>query len=240
MARMYRKKTEYRYFTYGKAITLLFMIIVIIFAISLTTVHKDVVEKTIYKTLKSIYSNNELWQKNLPQKKILASVDKLAWPFGTEKEKWLYGYGDFKYEGSRDIYKELGYEKTDADCDYTACNHFVDVVVYDALGVKIHIMPNDARENWEELPEEFEIVHEGSLDGFELQPGDIVRYKKNKADGRRSQHSFIYYGGDKLAESGIRIRYPVIRSIWLDSGKLKWKTQEVDTPTIQVIRIRSS
>ena len=173
-----------------------------------------------------------------PASKILASVDKYAWPEGTDKEKWDYDTGGFKNDEVRKIYAKLGYDETDIDCDYTPCNHFVDVAVYDALGIKMHIMPEDAHDNWEELPPEFEIVHEGPIDDFGLLPGDIVRYKKNKKAGYRSQHSFIYYGNGLIAEAGIRTRYPVIYSEYYGSDIIKWERDEVDRDTIQVIRVK--
>lgn len=173
-----------------------------------------------------------------PAAKILASVDKYAWPEGTDAEKWDYDTGGFKDDDVRKVYAELGYDETDADSDLTPCNHFVDVAVYDALGVKMHIMPEDAYDDWEELPEEFEIVHEGPIDDFGLMPGDIVRYKKNKKAGYRSQHSLIYYGDGLIAEAGIRCRYPVIYSEYYGSDIVKWERDEVDRDTIQVIRAK--
>jgi hypothetical protein len=81
-------------------------------------------------------------------------------------------------------------------------------------------------------------VHTGAIGDFELCPGDIIRYKKNKKNGARSQHALIYYGNDLLAESGINIRYPIIRSVYVDDSLKKWDTEEVDLDTLQVIRIK--
>ena len=173
-----------------------------------------------------------------PAIKIISSVDKYAWPDGTDSEKWSYKTGGFKDDSVRAIYAELGYDELDQDSDCTPCNHFVDVIVYDALGIKIHIMPEDAYDDWDDLPDNFKIVHEGPIDDFGLMPGDIVRYKKNKKGGYRSQHSFIYYGDGLIAEAGIRTRYPVIYSEYHGSETIKWERDEVDQDTIQVIRIR--
>ena len=173
-----------------------------------------------------------------PEAKILSSVEAYAWPNGTDKDKWDYDTGGFKNDEVRKLYAELGYDKLDADSDMTPCNHFVDVVVYDALGIKMHVMPEDAYEDWGELPSEFEIVHEGPIDDFGLLPGDIIRYKKNKASGYRSQHSLIYYGDGLIAEAGIQTRYPVIYSEYYGSDIIKWEREEVDKDTIQVIRVK--
>lgn len=173
-----------------------------------------------------------------PASQILLSVDKYAWPNGTEEEKWDYDTGNFKDDSVREIYATLGYDETDIDSDLTPCNHFVDAMVYDALGVKISIMPFDPYEDWEELPSNFKIVHEGPINDFSLMPGDIVRYKKNKKGGIRSQHSFIYYGDGLIAEAGIRTRYPVIYSEYYGGETIKWERDEVDKQTIQVIRIK--
>jgi len=173
-----------------------------------------------------------------PASKIIDSVDKYAWPDGTDSEKWDYDTGGFKNDDVRGLYEELGYGETDQDSDYTPCNHFVDVVVYDALNTKIHIMPEDPYDDWEPLPKNFKIVHEGPINDFGLMPGDIVRYKKNKKGGWRSQHSFIYYGDGLIAEAGVRTRYPVIYSEYHGSDIIKWERDEVDQDTIQVIRVK--
>lgn len=173
-----------------------------------------------------------------PAAKIVASVDKYAWPNGTDREKWDYDTGGFKDDSVRDIYAVLGYDDTDYDSDYTPCNHFVDVAVYAAIGEKISIMPEDPYEDWGELPSSFKIVHEGPIEDFELKPGDIVRYKKNKKGGWRSQHAFIYYGDGLIAEAGIRTRYPVVYSEYYGSDIVKWERDEVDQDTIQVIRVK--
>ena len=170
---------------------------------------------------------------------IIHSVNKYAWPVNTDESKWLYETGNFKDGDIRNLYKELGYKYTDKDSDYTACNHFVDVIVYDALGIKMHTMPKSVFLGWGDLPEEFEIVHEGKIGDFKLMPGDIIRYKKNKMNGHRSQHSMIYYGNGLVAEAGIRIRYPVIESVYLRNGVAKWDSEETDLDTLQVIRYRT-
>lgn len=173
-----------------------------------------------------------------PAEKIVLSVEKYAWPDGTDKEKWDYDTGGFKDDAIRELYAEFGYDETDADSDLTPCNHFVDVAVYDALGIKMEVMPIDPYEDWADLPDNFKIVHEGSIDDFPLMPGDIVRYKKNKKGGWRSQHAFIYYGNGLIAEAGIRTRYPVIYSEYHGSETIKWERDEVDQDTIQVIRVK--
>ena len=172
------------------------------------------------------------------QEKILESAREIAWPEGTDEELWDYETGDFKDPKTREMFNEIGYSG-DEQYDYTVCGHFVDLVVYRALAVRTCLLPEDVDADYAELPKELEIVHEGKIRDFPLQPGDIIRYKKIKAsNGHHSEHALVYCGGDDklVAESGICIRYPVIRSALLEDGTLKWDSDEVLVDTLQVIR----
>ena len=173
-----------------------------------------------------------------PAQQIVLSAEKYAWPDGTDPEKWDYETGGFKDDAIRHLYTELGYDETDSYCDLTPCNHFVDVMVYDALGIKMEIMPIDPNDEFAELPENFKIVHEGPIGDFGLMPGDIIRYKKDKKGNWQSHHALIYCGNGMIAEAGTRTRYPVIYSEYYGNETIKWERDGVDQETIQVIRVK--
>lgn len=166
--------------------------------------------------------------------KIIESVDKIAHSIDTDEEKWKYHTGDLKNNSVDDIYNSLGYT---SGVDKSKCYTFVDVVIYDALNEIVHTMPDDPTQEFEQFPDCFEVVHRGSINNFKLEPGDIIRYKKIKKSGRKSQHSLIYYKDKYIAESGIKIRYPIIYR-YDKNGKIKWENKEVVQDTIEVIRVK--
>ena len=221
----------------ASVIILFIAVIVLGFALSASACNTDesASESVVFGANKAVWK--QLNQS--PSGKIIKSIDKYAWPEGTEKEKWLYETGYFMNDDIIKLFYEVGYGNSDKDSNYTSCNHFVDVIVYDALGEHISIMPEDPYADWGPLPKNFKIVHEGSIGDFKLQPGDIIRYRKNKKEGYRSQHALIYYGNGLIAESGIRTRYPIIYSAYYGNNIIKWEREEVDRDTIQVIRIKA-
>jgi cell wall-associated NlpC family hydrolase len=71
------------------------------------------------------------------------------------------------------------------------------------------------------------IAHKGSLSGFTLQAGDIIRYRKSGG-----QHTVLYIGGGQIAHASRKHAFPRITSA------KPWNNSNVKKSTIQVLRAK--
>ena len=83
--------------------------------------------------------------------------------------------------------------------------------------------------NWT-YPKTFSVVHKGGKipDGL-LMPGDVIRYRKRP----KGTHTMIYYGDEKIAEAGRKIRFGVIQN-----DTKKYNGNNINLSTLEVLRAK--
>lgn len=151
--------------------------------------------------------------------KLVAKAKAYSWPYGTDSDKWDYEHGapTSTYKKACGSAKKI----TMSDCGY-----FIKRCVIDS-GVRKSYTAFD----WKHKEKAgFDLVHEGSKipEGF-LKAGDIVEYKKTDGD----QHTLMHLGGERFAEAGRKVRFPVIRN-----DNEKYNKKNVKHSTIRVYRAK--
>ena len=156
---------------------------------------------------------------------IVARAKDYAYPKGTASSKYDYTKGSAKPAYVYALKKYMG--KT-AKISQTDCGYFVSTCVR-ASGTSSSFLalPANYKNAYPSVPSTMSIVHTGSLSGFNLKAGDIIRYRK-----KSGQHTVLYIGGGMIAHASRKHAFPRI------STSKPWNNSNVKTSTIQVIRAK--
>ena len=158
--------------------------------------------------------------------KIVAKAAEYCWPYGTAKKKYAYSGGSAKSAYKKALKKHMGKE---AKISRSDCGYFVNTCVRAAGLGKFKALPAKASQKYPKLPSTMHIVHKGKIPSGLLQPGDIIRYRKNG----NKQHVMMYYGDGKIAEANRKNCFPHI-----SKDTKKYNADKVKKSTIQVIRAK--
>lgn len=158
--------------------------------------------------------------------KIVANAAAYCWPYGTAKKKYAYSGGSAKSAYKKALKKHMGKE---AKISRSDCGYFVNTCVRAAGLGKFKALPGKASQKYPKLPSTLYIVHKGKIPSGLLQPGDIIRYRKNG----NKQHVMMYYGDGKIAEANRKNCFPHI-----SKDTKKYNADKVKKSTIQVIRAK--
>lgn len=135
--------------------------------------------------------------------KLAKKAEYLAWPYGTDKKKWLYDSGT-PTSKCKTAMKGRGY---DSKIEYSDCGYCQNTIIYHALGYKTSVLKKDEAHTFADV-KGMSVVFKGkSYKKASLNRGDILRYKKSNGH----QHTLMYLGNGKIAEGGRGIRFLVIR-----------------------------
>ena len=158
--------------------------------------------------------------------KLVAEMQKLAWAYGTEKEKYAYKTGAPKEE-CKTAMEKYGY-KTKAQ--FSDCGDFVNTVVRESGVDPKFTSLHAVKKAFPKTEDKFDIVLSGEAipDEF-LKPGDIIRYKKTNND----QHAMFYFGDNKVCDAGHYNRFGNIRK-----DEKRYAGSKVKESTIQVLRAK--
>lgn len=164
-------------------------------------------------------------QKNSKAEEIVAHAKEYAYPEGTKASEYDYAKGKALPAYADALKKYMG--KT-AKISQTDCGYFVSTCVR-ASGVSSDFLalPANASKPYPSVPSTMSIVHTGSLSGFNLKAGDIIRYRKEGG-----QHTVLYIGGGRIAHASRKHAFPRI------STAKPWNNSNVKTSTIQVLRAK--
>lgn len=157
--------------------------------------------------------------------KIVAQAKAYAWPKGTKASKYDYSKGS-----ALSVYKSAlkKYMGKSAKISQTDCGYFVSTCVRaSGTASKFLALPGSYKDRYPNVPSTMKIVHKGSLSGFSLQAGDIIRYRK-----KSGQHTLIYIGNGQIAHASRKHAFPRI------STAKPWTNSNVKASTIQVIRAK--
>lgn len=158
--------------------------------------------------------------------KIVAKATEYCWPYGTAKKKYAYSGGSAKSAYKKALKKHMGKE---AKISRSDCGYFVNTCARAAGLGKFKALPGKASQSYPKLPSTMHIVHKGKIPSGLLQPGDIIRYRKNG----NKQHVMMYYGDGKIAEANRKNCFPHI-----SKDTKKYNADKVKKSTIQVIRAK--
>ncbi len=176
------------------------------------------------ETGKAVYTSEAKEPTNA--EKIIAKAKEFAWAYGTAKKKWAYSTGSAKSAYKSALKEFMGHTKkiTQSDCGY-----FVSTCVRAAGVAPKFLVLKGTKEEFPSVPSTMQIVLKGKNvpDNF-LQPGDIIRYKKNSG-----QHTLMYFGDGKIAEAGRGHQFPAI-----EKDTKKYNASNVKISTLQVIRAK--
>ena len=152
---------------------------------------------------------------------ILDCIDAIAWPYGTPKKLWDYETGNPTPDCEAAMKK---YMKANTKARLSDCGFFVSTVIRMA-----GIDSTFKCLNWT-YPKTFSVVHKGGKipDGL-LMPGDVIRYRKRP----KGTHTMIYYGDEKIAEAGRKIRFGVIQN-----DTKKYNGNNINLSTLEVLRAK--
>ena len=165
-------------------------------------------------------------QKNSKAEEIVAHAKEYAYPEGTKASEYGYPKGSAKPAYVSALKEYMG--KT-AKISQTDCGYFVSTCVRaSGLSSTFLALPAKASQPYPSVPSTMSIVHKGSLDGFALKAGDIIRYRK----GKSGQHTVINIGGGRIAHASRKHAFPRI------STAKPWNNSNVKTSTIQVLRAK--
>lgn len=156
---------------------------------------------------------------------IVARAKEYAYPKGTASSKYDYTKGSAKPAYVSALKKYMG---KSAKISQTDCGYFVSTCVR-ASGTSSSFLalPASYKNAYPSVPSTMSIVHTGSLSGFNLKAGDIIRYRK-----KSGQHTVLYIGGGMIAHASRKHAFPRI------STAKPWTNSNVKTSTIQVIRAK--
>jgi len=165
-------------------------------------------------------------KKKTKAEKIVKTIDKLAYPKGTKGKLWRYHKGHARKSYRKALKKYM--HKT-ARISQSDCGYFVSTVVRMA-GIDKDFLALRGRGESFPKSNKFRVVLHGKKipDGF-LKKGDIIRYKKTNG----GQHTFFYYGKNKIAEAGRGSRFPAIKK-----DKKIYNASNVKHDTLQVLRAK--
>ena len=158
--------------------------------------------------------------------KIIATIDKLAYPKGTPAKTWGYSKGH-----ARKSYRNalLKYMHKKARISQSDCGYFVSTVVRMA-GIDKDFLALKGTSDPFPKSNKFKVVFSGKkIPADTLKKGDIIRYKKTNG----GQHTFFYYGHGKIAEAGRGSRFPAIKK-----DKHIYNKSNVKHGTLQVLRAK--
>lgn len=165
-------------------------------------------------------------QKNSKAEEIVAHAKEYAYPEGTKASEYDYPKGSAKPAYVSALKEYMG--KT-AKISQTDCGYFVSTCVRaSGLSSTFLALPAKASNPYPSVPSTMSIVHTGSLSGFNLKAGDIIRYRK----GSSGQHTVLYIGGGRIAHASRKHAFPRI------STAKPWNNSNVKTSTIQVLRAK--
>ena len=156
--------------------------------------------------------------------RIVANAAAYCWPYGTAKKKYAYSGGSAKSAYKKALKKHMGKE---AKISRSDCGYFVNTCVRAAGLGKFKALPGKASQKYPKPTNAMKIVHKGKIPSGLLQPGDIIRYRKNG----NKQHTMIYFGDGKIAEANRKNCFPHI-----SKDTKKYNADKVKKSTIQVIR----
>lgn len=154
---------------------------------------------------------------------IVARAKEFCWPKGTDEKKYAYKTGK-----PLDTYKAAlkKFMNKTAKVSLSDCGYFVSTVVR-SLGISSTFLAlKGTKEAFPKPPDNIKIVHKGEVTQAELQPGDIIRYKKTNG----KQHTLIYYGPGYIAEAGRETRFPRL------AKSKKYNASNVKKSTLEVLR----
>lgn len=157
---------------------------------------------------------------------IVARAAEYCWPYGTAKKKYAYSGGSAKKAYKKALKKHMGKE---AKISRSDCGYFVNTCVRAAGLGKFKALPGKASQKYPKLPSTLHVVHKGKIPSGLLQPGDIIRYRKNG----NKQHVMMYFGDGKIAEANRKNCFPHI-----SKDTKKYNASKVKKSTIQVIRAK--
>ena len=165
-------------------------------------------------------------KKQTNAEKLLATMKKLAWPYGTAKKKYAFKTGA-PTTACKEAMKKYGW--ADDRAEMSDCGNFVSTVVRESGVEKSFKALHGVKTPFPTKETKFSIVHKGKKipKGF-LKAGDIIRYKKKNG----KQHAMFYFGDGKICEASHHSRFGVILK---DNGKYN-KVSKVKT--IQVLRAK--
>lgn len=162
-------------------------------------------------------------KKKTNAEKIVEKATAYAWKRSTPRKTYKYSTGH-----ARQTYKEAlkKYMHKTAKISQSDCGYFVSVLVR-ATGIDKDF---DCLKGFEwDYSKHLKVVHKGGkIRKGELQPGDIIRYKK-----KNGQHTLIYYGKGKIAEAQRGHAFPKIKK-----DRKKYNRSNVKKSTIQILRAK--
>ena len=157
---------------------------------------------------------------------LLNKATEFCWKYGTAKKKYAYSTGSAKKAYKKALKKYMGKE---AKVSRSDCGYLMNTIVRSAGLGKFKALPGKASQKYPKPPSTFAIVHKGKITSGVLQPGDIIRYRKNGG----KQHTMMYFGDGKIAEANRKNAFPHI-----SKDTKKYNADKVKKSTIQVIRAR--
>lgn len=157
---------------------------------------------------------------------LINKATEFCWKYGTAKKKYAYSTGSAKKAYKKALKKYMGKE---AKVSRSDCGYFINTCVRAAGLGKFKALPGKASQKYPKLPSTFHIVHKGKITSGILQPGDIIRYRKNGG----KQHTMMYFGDGKIAEANRKNAFPHI-----SKNTKKYNKSNVKKSTIQVIRAK--
>ena len=163
-------------------------------------------------------------KKKTKAEKLVEKGIELAWAYGTNPKKYDYKTGRPKTVCKEAMHK-CGYKTKSQMSD---CGFFINTIVR-TTGIDKHFRAlAGVRSSFPKVGDHFKKVIKGrKVKVSELQPGDIIRYKKTSG-----QHVVMYIGHGKIVEAGRNTRFG--RTIKSD----KWNDSNVKHKTIEVLRVK--
>ena len=157
--------------------------------------------------------------------KLIAQMDKLAWPYGTAKSKYSYEKGA-PTAACKTAMSKYGYS---TKAKLSDCGNFVTTVVREAGIDKNFKALHAVKTAFPTKEDKFDIIFKGkAIPSGLLKPGDIIRYKKTSG-----QHAMFYYGDGKVCDAGHYDRFANIRA-----DEKRYAGSKVKKATIQVLRVK--